>query len=214
MSASCDVVVAGVGGQGVLRLAHALGAAAAAAGLGVRVGQIYGLSQRGGSVEATVRIGDMRTAFIPPASADVVVGLEPLEAQRVVPKMSPRATVLVNRTPIVPTSLTLAGGDYPDLDGIVEAIAAVARRVYVLDATAAAAAAGDRRLTNTVMLGALAGLEASPIPTDALLGAVAGADSSIDVAVRKAAFARGAGLGRDHAGVVGAGTATTPAGRD
>ncbi len=214
MSVSCDVVIAGVGGQGVIRLAHDLGGAAAAAGLGVRIGQIYGLSQRGGSVEATVRIGDMRTAFVPPAGADVVVGLEPLEAQRAVPKMSPRATVLVNRTPIVPTSLTLTGGDYPHLDDIVEAIAAVARRVYVLDASAAASAAGDRRLVNTVMLGALAGLDAIPIPTDALVGAVDGADSSIDTTVRRAAFDRGAELGGDLAGVVGAGTAGSPSGRD
>jgi indolepyruvate ferredoxin oxidoreductase beta subunit len=185
----------GVGGQGVLSTARLLGRAATEADLEVRVGQIYGLSQRGGSVEATVRIGPVSTAFISGAEADVVFGLEPLETERALPRMSAKTTVLVNRTPIVPTSLTLDRADYPDLESIVEHIDSIAGIVHVIDANALARLAGDPPGLNMVMLGALDGLGALPIPSGILATAVERHGSALDSDSRGRAFRRGREFG-------------------
>lgn len=191
----CNLLLAGVGGQGVLFTARLLGRAATEADLEVRVGQIYGLSQRGGSVEATIRIGPVNTAFIPQNEADVVVGLEPLETERVLPRMSEATTVLVNRTPIVPTSLTLDRDEYPDLESIVGRIATVAGIVHVIDGNALALQAGDRRLLSMVMLGAIDGFELLPIPTEVLVSAVETDGSGSDPQSRVRAFQLGREFG-------------------
>ncbi len=169
-SPACPVVIAGVGGQGVISLARILGRAAVASGLDARVGQIYGLSQRGGSVEATVRFGPGRTAFVGPGEAEVVLALEPLEAERAMPSISPRATVLVNSTQIVPTGLSRNGESYPDLGSVVDRIGRIADRVHLVDATALATGTGDIRVLNTVMLGIAAGMGILPVPTPSLAG--------------------------------------------
>jgi len=199
MSQSCPIVVAGVGGQGVISLARLLGNAATEAGLEARVGQIYGLSQRGGSVEATVRIGPGNTAFISPREATILVGLEPLEAERATPKISPEATVLLNSVPIVPTTLTLTGGTYPELTSIVSRIGEASGQVHVFDGTALATRAGDARLLNVVMLGALAGVGLLPVPSSALAAAVERLRSPSDSAAQRA-FSLGEEHGSNMAG--------------
>jgi len=191
VSTTCNVLLAGVGGQGVLSMARLLGHAANEADLGVRVGQIYGLSQRGGSVEATVRIGPVNTAFISQNEADVVVGLEPLETERALPWMSEATTVLVNRTPIVPSSLTLDGNEYPDVESILGRIAAVSDVVHVMDGNALALEAGDPRLLNMVMLGAIARLELLTIPTEVLATTVERHGSGSERQSRASAFQLG-----------------------
>lgn len=184
----CNIVVAGVGGQGVLSTARLLGRASTMAGLDVRGGQIYGLSQRGGSVEATVRIGPVGTAFISAAEADVVLGFEPLEAERILPRMSAATTVLVNQTPIVPASLTLDRSAYPELASIVEEIGATAGVVEVVDGNEMAADVGDPRLLNIVMLGAADGFRLLPIPSDALATVVENYGAASDPEARSRAF--------------------------
>ncbi|MFH1130352.1 MAG: 2-oxoacid:acceptor oxidoreductase family protein, partial [Pseudomonadota bacterium] len=82
------VLIVGVGGQGVLTAAKMLGDAALHAGFGVTVGQLHGMSQRGGSVEAGVLIGEGESSFIEEGAADIVLGFEPLEVLRALPKMS------------------------------------------------------------------------------------------------------------------------------
>ncbi|MFV2039535.1 MAG: indolepyruvate oxidoreductase subunit beta [Acidimicrobiales bacterium] len=196
MSAACPVVIAGVGGQGVISLARLLGSAAVAAGLDARVGQIYGLSQRGGSVEATVRFGRGSTSFIARGEAEVVVGLEPLEAERAIPKMSTDTTVVVNRTPIVPVGLTLSGETYPALSSIVERIGAVAGSVRLIDGTALALEAGNLKLLNTVMIGVLAGGGLLPIPADYLETEIDRANPGDRLVASRRAFQLGRELGK------------------
>lgn len=191
--------MAGVGGQGVISLARLLGSAAVNAGLEARVGQIYGLSQRGGSVEATVRIGPGSTAFISPREAEIVVGLEPVEAERAIPKMSSDATVLVNQTPIVPTSLTLSGEAYPAIPSILSRIDEVVRTVHVVDCTELALQAGDVRLLNIVMVGLLAGIDLLPIPETSFAWAVERFVSSAGPTPAIHAFGLGQALGKEIA---------------
>lgn len=168
MIATCSVLVVGVGGQGVLSTARILGAAAITAGIPARVGQIYGLSQRGGSVEATVRMDQGNTAFISPGEADVILAFEPLEAERALARMSSSTTVAVNTVPIVPGSLTQARATYPDVDSLIGRIASQVGEVFAIDGTSLALQAGHRRLLNIVMLGLLAGTGRLPFPTELL----------------------------------------------
>jgi indolepyruvate ferredoxin oxidoreductase beta subunit len=177
---TCSLVVVGVGGQGVITTARLLGRGAMEAGLDVRVGQIYGLSQRGGSVEATVRIGSVSTAFVSRSTSDIVLGLEPLETERAIPAMSSSTAVVVNATPIVPASLTQSRADYPEVGSIVARIAEVAGTVHVVEGSALARELGNPRLVNLVMLGALDGLGLLPFPTEAMIAAVRGEGSSGD----------------------------------
>ncbi|MHC5071113.1 MAG: 2-oxoacid:acceptor oxidoreductase family protein [Planctomycetota bacterium] len=166
------LLLMGVGGQGVLTAARTLGEAAMASGLPVRVGQLHGLSQRGGSVESSVVIGPGHTGFVGAKQADVVVGLDPLEAQRALPRMSARTRVVLNRAPIAINSLTVQGLEYPSLEEILAAIGAVTEHVTVVDGMALAHAAGNPRALNVVMLGLLAGLDLLPLDAAALAAAV------------------------------------------
>ncbi|MFQ5557175.1 MAG: 2-oxoacid:acceptor oxidoreductase family protein [Acidimicrobiales bacterium] len=166
MSRPFALVVAGVGGQGVIGLAQLLGRAALDAGIDARVGRIHGLSQRGGSVEATLVLGPGRTAFVGPRQADLMVGLEPLEAERALPALSPDATAIVNRAAVVPIGLTQRGETYPSIASIVARIDEAVGRVHLVDGTDLARRAGGTRLLSTVLAGGLAAGDLLPFPGD------------------------------------------------
>jgi len=185
------LLLAGVGGQGILTIARAIGDAALTAGREVVVGQLHGMAQRGGSVEATVLIGLGRSSFIADGAADAVLALEPLEALRALPKMSAATTVVVNLGRVVPYTLAQQGREYPDLDRILAEIRAVAPELITVDGSALAQAAGVARSLNIVMLGALAGLEILPLAGDALWEAVARRLPAGHLETNRRAFAGG-----------------------
>ena len=108
MSTWRRILFAGVGGQGVLSAGRWVGEAAHACGLPMVVGQIHGLSQRGGSVHAAVAIGGARDPEIPDGMADALVALEPMEGARALSKLSKRTVALVNTRPVLPGSLQSA----------------------------------------------------------------------------------------------------------
>ncbi len=167
------LLIAGVGGQGVLSAARWLGKAALSAGLEVVLGQLHGMSQRGGSVQSTVLFGPGHGSFIEDRGADAVLGLEPIEALRARPKMSADTRVVVNRGRVVPYTLAQQGQEYPELAGILADIRTVAPEIVTVDGPALVAAAGSARALNVAMLGALAGLEILPVGGDALWATVA-----------------------------------------
>ena len=165
------MLVVGVGGQGVLTLARIVGEAAMAAGLPVCVGQQHGMSQRGGSVEATVVLGDgARTPFVGLGEADILVAFEPLEALRAADRLSPGANVIVSRAGIPLASRPSA--PYPDVPDLLASLRERTPHVHDLDATALAARAGSPRALGAVLLGALASLGALPIDTPTLEAAL------------------------------------------
>jgi len=166
------VLLVGVGGQGVITAAAVLGLAVRDAGLGVNVGQLHGMAQRGGSVEATVVIGAGSTAFIGAGEADIVVGFEPLETLRAAPRMRPGAVVLMNTGHIPPFALAQARQPYPDMDDLVATLGRSSERLVLVDGPEVAVEAGDVRVLNSVMLGALVGLGVLPIDAVALERAV------------------------------------------
>jgi indolepyruvate ferredoxin oxidoreductase beta subunit len=170
VSVRARLLLVGVGGQGVLTAAAFLGEAALLAGLNVNVGQIHGMSQRGGSVEATVVIGPGATAHI--AQADVVLGLEPLELLRALPRIDGRTLVIAARDGLSPFSLTMQGEAYPPVETILSRVREIARKLVVIDCAPVLREVGEPRALNTVMLGALAVLGATPFDDDVMWRAV------------------------------------------
>jgi indolepyruvate ferredoxin oxidoreductase beta subunit len=163
------ILFAGVGGQGVLSAGRWVGDAAHACGLPVVIGQIHGLSQRGGSVHASVAIGGARDPEIPDGGADVLVALEPMEGARALSKVSKRTVALVNTRPILPTSLQSTGRPYPPLSALLDPLGDAAGSVVAVDATSLATKAGSARCLNVAMLGMLAGADLLSFPGERLL---------------------------------------------
>jgi indolepyruvate ferredoxin oxidoreductase beta subunit len=168
------ILLIGVGGQGVVTAAEVLGRALRETSpqLGVCAGQLHGLAQRGGSVESTVALGEGSTAFVGPGEADVVLGFEPLETLRALPRMHAETRVVLNIGRIAPFALARSGLPYPDVNGIVDQLRSVASRVSVIDGPAILHELGEPRCLNNVMLGALVGLNALPVDAASLGRAV------------------------------------------
>jgi indolepyruvate ferredoxin oxidoreductase beta subunit len=195
MASPFRLVLVGVGGQGCVTAGRAVGSAAVAEGLDARVGELHGLSQRGGSVQCTVVIGPGRTSRVERGQADAVVALEPLEALRARPFVSDRTHVLVAAGRIVPFLLTLGGESYPSIEAIVDRLRRTANEVLLVDASALADEAGSSQALNVVMLGALAASEMLPYSGEALALAVDRTSPARSFEINHRAFA----LGREAA---------------
>jgi indolepyruvate ferredoxin oxidoreductase beta subunit len=185
------ILFVGVGGQGVLSAGRWVGDAASACGLPAVVGQIHGLSQRGGSVQASVALGGARSPDIPEGGADALVALEPMEAVRALSRVSERTAAIVNTRPVLPVSLQSAGRPYPPLSSLIEPIVGAAGSLVALDATTLAEDAGSRRSLNVVMLGMLAGSDVLPFPGERLLEVILAAALPAFVQIDRDAFRLG-----------------------
>jgi indolepyruvate ferredoxin oxidoreductase beta subunit len=153
-------------------LTRLLGKVALTEGKQVVVGQLHGMSQRGGSVESTVLFGPGNSSFIGPGEADALLALEPLEALRSLPRISHNTRVVMSLGTIPPFTLAQKGQPYPDLDGIVATLREAAGEVITVDGPALAAAAGSARALNMVMLGVLADLAILPFAPEAIERAI------------------------------------------
>ncbi|MBW2465143.1 MAG: 2-oxoacid:acceptor oxidoreductase family protein [Deltaproteobacteria bacterium] len=168
-----SALLVGVGGQGVLTAAQILGDAAHEAGLNVTVGQLHGMSQRGGSVACTVLIGPGSSSWII-GQADVVLAFEPLEALRALPSIGKRTRVVMNTGVILPPAVLVDAAEYPDQGKIIAHIEGAAGALTLVDGPALVSEVGEARTLNTILLGALAGLDLLPFGGE-LLGRVADA---------------------------------------
>jgi indolepyruvate ferredoxin oxidoreductase beta subunit len=154
-TSQCDVVVVGVGGQGVILISDIIGRAAMKADLSVRGVETHGMAQRGGSVINHIRVGCDFSAMVSPGGADVLLALEPAEALRYAHYLSPDGVALVNTRPVLPVTVTTGAAEYPDLEKILEPLRGVCKEVKTMDAIGLAEKAGHPQAANVVMLGAL-----------------------------------------------------------
>ncbi len=162
-----NVVIAGVGGQGVILMSELLGNAAVADGINVRGSEVLGMAVRGGSVSSTIRLGDEALApLAPTGKTDVLVGMEPSEALRNINNVTASTLVILNTEKVVPFSVASLGSTYPELETIVEKLKLATENVILLNATQIAIEAGSQQSANVVMLGALFGQEKLPIKVD------------------------------------------------
>lgn len=155
-TSDCDLVVVGVGGQGVILISEIIGRAAMLAGLSVRGVETHGMAQRGGSVINHIRVGCRYSAMISPGGADILLAMEPAEALRYASYLSPGGIALVNTRPLLPVTVTTGQATYPSIEEILAPLREASFRVYPMDATGLAAEAGSPQAANVVMLGAIA----------------------------------------------------------
>lgn len=146
-----DIILSGVGGQGILSIATIIGAAAINDNLYIKQAEVHGMSQRGGDVQSNLRIGSTPIAsdLIPLGKADLIISLEPMEAMRYLPYLKKDGWVITNTEPFVNIP------DYPDLDTLMQRIEALPHHV-ALDVAAIASEATSPRAANIVLLGAAA----------------------------------------------------------
>jgi len=157
----------GVGGQGTLLATMVLAEAAISAGHNVLASEVHGMAQRGGVVESSVMMGDIKSPIISEGEADVLLGFEPVETYRAMGKCSRDSVVVSNTVPVMPFSVAIGKGAYPDIDQLFAFIEPRVKRLITLDAHALAQKAGAALSANVVMVGALAGSGALPIPKEA-----------------------------------------------
>ncbi|MDT7969191.1 MAG: indolepyruvate oxidoreductase subunit beta [Vulcanisaeta sp.] len=147
-----SMYLAGVGGQGLITFATVLGDAALRAGYKALIAETHGLSQRGGSVDVHVRIGDVDAPLIPRNGADVIVAFEILEALRAVNYANENTTFIVNRRLIRPPATKQR---IPSIEELEDMLRSSIKNVYFINAYEDAVKLGNVIYENMVMLGAL-----------------------------------------------------------
>ena len=144
-----DIILAGVGGQGILSIAASIGLAAIHQNLFLKQAEVHGMSQRGGSVHSDLRISDKKVAsdLIPLGTADLILSVEPMEGLRYLQFLSPGGWLVTNSAPFVNIP------DYPDINQLLRRIKELPHNLIV-DADKIAADLGSRKSGNMVVLGA------------------------------------------------------------
>ncbi|MBU1718493.1 MAG: indolepyruvate oxidoreductase subunit beta [Bacteroidetes bacterium] len=161
-----DIILAGVGGQGILSIAAIIGLAAVDMGMHLKQAEVHGMSQRGGDVQSHLRISDEEIAsdLIPKGCADMIISVEPMESLRYLPWLSPDGYVITNTTPFVNIP------NYPEIGKVLDIVQQQPHYV-MLDCYTMAKELESAKSANMVVLGA-----ASPflcIPFERLEAAVA-----------------------------------------
>ena len=155
MSSVKSVLIVGVGGQGTLLASRLLGSAMMDLGYDVKVSEVHGMSQLGGSVETYVRYGEkVYSPVIDPGEADIVLAFEQLEAARFLPFLKKGGVVVTNTQKIDPMPVVTGAAQYPQ--GLLEAIEGQGARLLALDALSLAEQAGSVKAVNVVLIGAMA----------------------------------------------------------
>lgn len=150
-----NIMIVGVGGQGTLLASRILGSAMLSAGYDVKLSEVHGMSQRGGSVVTYVRYGDrIDSPVICRGEADLLLAFEELEAARWLPYLKKGGTVITSTQRINPMPVTAGEAAYPE--GLIEKMRALGVRVIALDALKAAREAGSEKAVNVVLIGVAA----------------------------------------------------------
>ncbi len=145
----CDIILAGVGGQGILSIATVLGYAAVESGFYLKQAEVHGMSQRGGDVQSNFRISDkpIFSDLVPKGKADLIISVEPMESLRYLPYLSETGWLITNTSPFknIP--------DYPDEEKVIAEIKKQPRHIAI-DADAIAKEVKNPRGMNMVLVGA------------------------------------------------------------
>ncbi len=161
-----SILLAGVGGQGIILASEILARLGLALGFDVKKSEIHGMAQRGGSVESHVRMGpEILSPLIPKGRADFLVALEQGEALRYVDFPKDGATVLLSNTRFIPSGVTAGLDTYPPEEKILEQLGGLGLRVIAVDTRALVRQIHNPRTQNIIMLGRLSALLAFPEET-------------------------------------------------
>jgi indolepyruvate ferredoxin oxidoreductase beta subunit len=183
-----NVLIAGVGGQGVLLTSKIIAEAALLAGLDVKQSEVHGMAQRGGSVLSQVRFGEkVFSPIVSEGEADLLIGFEPLETARYLHYLRDNGTVIYNTRPIGTIGVSIGKEEYPA--DIHETIKKHAPKVHAFDATEAAVGVGEKRAVNLVLVGAA--LRVLPIDATIVENAITNSVPKKLLEINQKAFAAG-----------------------
>lgn len=155
-----DIIISGVGGQGILSIAAVIGLAAVENKLFLKQSEVHGMSQRGGDVQSHLRISDhpISSDLIPYGKAHLIISLEPMESLRYIPWLSGTGWLVTSSNPYVNIP------DYPSVEEILEEIKRIENHI-IIDADAIAREAGSLRSGNMVILGTASPFIDIPLPS-------------------------------------------------
>jgi indolepyruvate ferredoxin oxidoreductase beta subunit len=196
--------MAGVGGQGLVLLSNVIGSACSLAGMRAITGEQHGLSQRSGSINVHMRIGEgIRSPLIPIGGADAILALDALEALRYVEYLAPGGVVVMNsrmQHPIIETGAHMKDktAKYMSVEDVKKRLSQVTDKIAVIDALEIAKKAGNPLTENVVMLGALSTLEAFPVPEESLKKSISDNVPKKAVDVNLRAFGLGKAAAFEH----------------
>jgi indolepyruvate ferredoxin oxidoreductase beta subunit len=183
-----DVLLVGVGGQGTILASKVLCAAAKTAGYDIKMSEIHGMAQRGGSVVTQVRLGEaVHSPLIEKGNADVILAFEQLEALRWLPYLKKGGKIIINKQIIAPVPVLAGLAEYPA--NVLEYIEEKAPGALAIDALDKAVACGNAKAANVVLLGAMA--RSMPIPRETWEQALENTVPPKFLDVNKKAFAAG-----------------------
>ncbi len=192
-----NILLTGVGGQGVLLASQILAETALAAGYDVKKAEVHGMAQRGGSVVSHVRFGEeVFSPLISKHEADFLVAFEPLEALRHLAYLRPGGTIIMNNQRILPQSVRIGEAVYPaNIDRLCRR---VAERVITVEAARVAEELGNRRAANVLVLGLLSTF--LPLPDDAWMETIRRRVPARAFQVNREAFEHGRLVVEENAG--------------
>ncbi|MDO4749215.1 MAG: indolepyruvate oxidoreductase subunit beta [Eubacteriales bacterium] len=191
MTDTKSIMIVGVGGQGTLLASRVLGSVLTAQGFDVKVSEVHGMSQRGGSVVTYVRYGEqVSSPVVDRGEADCILAFERLEAARWLPWLRKGGSLLINDQRIDPMPVITGAMTYPD--NILEKIRDLGAEFVAVDALAAALEAGDARAVNVVLLGLLS--TRLPFPEEVWQDALAACVKPRFLEMNRKAFALGRAL--------------------
>ena len=168
MKEKTSIVLAGVGGEGVVTAANLLGKAAVKVKLNVFVSEIHGMAQRGGSVSCTVRIGNVYGPLVASGTADVILSLEPIETLRYIQYTNKNTKIITSVNPVIPFTVSVGIEKYPKIDLVFKELSNYGE-LYKIDAVKIAKDAGSLLTKNIVLLGALVAFDILPFNSNILL---------------------------------------------
>lgn len=161
-----NLIITGVGGQGNVMASRLVGNMMVRQGLHVTIGETFGASQRGGSVMSHLRISEKSSwsPQIPKGCADLIVALEPTEAVRLLHVYGHEQVKVLSNTRAIQSVDVIAGeAKYPSIDELIQLVKEITGGAWFIDATEKAIELGNPILSNTIMLGAMSGMDVLPM---------------------------------------------------
>lgn len=162
----------GIGGQGTVKTATIIGEAAMAQGLNAVMSEVHGMAQRGGTVVTELKIGPAKSPLIEANSADLVFAFEPSELLRILDRMNPDTSIIINHSAIVPFTVSLGLSGYPDIDQMIKELKKSQTKLYLIDAKKIAQEVGHIITTNIVLLGSALAVPGFPVKKENILKSI------------------------------------------
>ena len=158
-----NMYICGIGGQGIIKTSIVIGETALKENMNVVMSEIHGMSQRGGVVSTELKIGEDKSPIIQNGCSDLLLAFEPVEAIRALEKTSKDTSVIVNTSPVLPSTINQQDVNYPNIDDILSELDSKVAEVYSFDANKIALNAGHPLSMNMAMVGASTAISSFPL---------------------------------------------------